>query len=209
MIETPNGLYRVRKKDVPRAGAVFADAFGRDPLWVKLFEGVGKPQWELFFRNPVLFGLRYGRVYASSGNLEGIASWVADRFADMTMWRALLSGTFSNMFKMDREATRRLRNMEAMFRPLEIDRRKRMEGRAYLYLMILGVAGRHQGQGHGGKILRALLAEGDRTGLPVYLETSNEENLALYQTFGFRTMGQTMMPLVDLPQWGMVREPAP
>ena len=98
--------------------------------------------------------------------------------------------------------------MQEAFEPIQRDRRTFMEGRRYVYLIALGVASGHQGQGHGGRLLRHLIAEcGDR-GAPLYLETETEANVEMYKRFGFRLVKRVTLPQLGLPMWEMVREPA-
>lgn len=55
----------------------------------------------------------------------------------------------------------------------------------------IGVTLRHQGQGIGKRLLRALLARADSDGYPVYLEvrTDNESAIGLYAAHGFHMLG--------------------
>jgi ribosomal protein S18 acetylase RimI-like enzyme len=82
-----------------------------------------------------------------------------------------------------------------------------MKGRTYLYLMVLGVATEFQGQGFGGKLLRALIEKSEQAGVPIYVETETERNVKMYERFGFRVLKQITLPIINLPQWEMVREP--
>ena len=43
--------------------------------------------------------------------------------------------------------------------------------------------------------------------MPVYLETTTERNVRMYQRLGFRVAGEIPLPGIGLPQWGMIREP--
>jgi len=81
-----------------------------------------------------------------------------------------------------------------------------MKGRVYIYLMIIGVASEFQGQGFGGKLLGALIEESEQIGTPLYLETTTETNVRMYERLGFRLLNQIILPVVNLPQWEMVRE---
>jgi ribosomal protein S18 acetylase RimI-like enzyme len=75
------------------------------------------------------------------------------------------------------------------------------------YLATLGVDPQHQGEGHGGRLLDAVLGKVDEIGLPAYLETDKERNLAYYQRFGFAERDQ-LFPAKDAPPtWTMWREP--
>jgi ribosomal protein S18 acetylase RimI-like enzyme len=202
-------LYKVQKKDIPKAGLVLANAFQHDPVWTKIFEGEAKNLQKMgaWFEGSVRYGLKYGEIYATSEHLEGIAAWGPNDFADMTMWRMIRSGAFSSAMKLGMTMVKRAQKMRLVFEPLEADRKANMKGRAYIYLMIIGVASEFQGQGFGGKLLRALIEESERDGVPIYLETETERNLRMYERFGFNLVNQITLPVANLPMWEMVREP--
>jgi ribosomal protein S18 acetylase RimI-like enzyme len=76
------------------------------------------------------------------------------------------------------------------------------------YLFILGVERAAQGRGLGSALLGHRLERMDTSALPVYLESSNERNIAFYARHGFEVTGE-----VTIPQgptiWPMWREPRP
>jgi len=198
-------LYRLQKKDIPKATAALTDAFQRDPMWNKVFEG--EPRTDArqgAFETPVRHCMKYGEVYATSEKMEGVAAWVPGHLADMTIWRLLRSGAILSGMKMGARAAR---IMEPAFRPLQADRKEHMGARPFIYLMVIGVASEFQGQGSGGKLLRALIEKSEETASPLYLETETEENVRMYEGFGFKVVRQITLPVINLPMWEMVREP--
>jgi len=82
-----------------------------------------------------------------------------------------------------------------------------MGGTRHLYLMVLGVATAFQGQGLGTKLMKALVEESEQAGIPIYLETQTETNVQWYEKLGFRQIKQVTLPVINLPQWELVREP--
>lgn len=58
------------------------------------------------------------------------------------------------------------------------------------YLPMMGVDPTEQGRGYGSALLRRGLALCDADGLPAYLESTNPRNVALYERFGFKVVGQ-------------------
>ena len=197
-------LYRLRRQDVSKAGAVLTDAFRHDPLWRKLLAGSQARQTRGLFEIPVRYCLKYGQVCAVSENLEGVIAWVSGHLADMPIWRLVASGAIWPGLRVARLMAPQ---MAPVFMPIEADRKANMLGRPYIYLPVLGVAQAYQGQGFGGKLLSALVSESEQAGLPLYLETETESNVRWYERFGFKTVKQITLSRLDLPLWEMVREP--
>jgi ribosomal protein S18 acetylase RimI-like enzyme len=199
-------LYKVQKRDIVRAGKVLADAFQRDPIWNKICEG--DPDFEKRFRAlfevPVRYCLKYGEVYAPSENLEGVIGLVPGKYADMNAWRAIRSGGMSLGMRMGLKTAMK---MGTIFKQIVKDRREHTAGCAFLYVLVFGVATGLQGKGFGRKLIGAAIEKSQREGLHLYLETETEENVKMYEHFGFRLLKRITLPVVDLPMWEMVREP--
>lgn len=198
-------LYKLQKKDIPKVGAVLADAFQHDPVWKKVFEGESKIDQKFcaFFETPIRYFLKYGEVYTISENLEGIAAWVPGDLADMTIWRLIRSGDIRSGMKMGAKIAKK---MKPVFKQLQKDRKENMKGKLFTYLLIIGVASKFQGQCFGGKLLRALIEKSERVGIALYLETETEDNVKMYERFGFKLVKQITLPGINLPMWEMVRE---
>eukprot|EP00438_Fugacium_kawagutii_P025956 Skav207681 [mRNA] locus=scaffold1857:488630:488875:- [translate_table: standard] len=69
-----------------------------------------------------------------------------------------------------------------------------------------------QGLGFCGKLMRAVNAWADKLQLPLYLETSGERNVAIYQRFGYKTMERFTLQVkndtdIHDDEFGMLREP--
>ena len=198
-----DNLYKVRKREIPSTGAVFAAAFRDDPVWKAVLDGFTEEQRVAYFEGPARYCRKFGTFRASSELMEGCAGWVRSKFADMTIWRGMMIGSLSMLRTV---SIKLLLSMAPIFAPLEQARRESMGERDYIYLIILGVAPEHQGKGHGGRLLRTVLAEADSEQLPVFLETATETNIAMYERFGFQVVHKVMHPVIDIPQFGMVRE---
>jgi ribosomal protein S18 acetylase RimI-like enzyme len=77
---------------------------------------------------------------------------------------------------------------------------------SHWYLFILGTEQAAQGRGLGSALLAQVLTRIDADGMPVYLESSNERNIALYGRHGFEMTGEVAIP--GGPRiWPMWREP--
>jgi ribosomal protein S18 acetylase RimI-like enzyme len=199
-------LYRVKKDDINKAGETLADAFSRDPVWKKVLEDASQEMKNSFFEGAVRYSLRYGEVLATSKRLEGILVWTPDSLADMNMWRWIRSGSIFTGMKHGLKMARLSFKMKPIFDPLVTDRKANMKGRSYLYGMIVGVSHRYQGQGFGKRLIEGLIERSESEKKPVYIETSTESNVKMYERFGFVIVNKTILPVVDLPQWEMIRE---
>ena len=60
----------------------------------------------------------------------------------------------------------------------------------HVYVWAVGVDTSAQGQGMGGRLMRAASAIADRAGLPCYLETCGPKNPELYKKYGYEVCGE-------------------
>ena len=86
----------------------------------------------------------------------------------------------------------------------EVDKRHPSE--PHWYLSVLGVDPVAQGKGLGTQLLGPVLDRADAEGVPAYLETQKEENLAFYIRHGFEETDRITVP-GSPPVWTMWRHP--
>lgn len=198
-------LYRLQRCDASRAGVMLAASFAEDPIWQALFgqEAASASRYATF-ETPIRYCLSFGQVWAISAALEGIVAWLPAHRARMSIAGLLWSGAIWSGLRM---SPRLGVKTQSVFQLIEKDRDAHMRGKIYLYLLILGVAPAWQGQGLGSRLLRAAIAQSEQEGLPLYLETETERNVAFYARHGFRTIQQVTLPIVNLPMWELIREP--
>jgi ribosomal protein S18 acetylase RimI-like enzyme len=199
-------LYSVQKKDIRQASEVLADAFEKDPIWSKLYEGESDYNKKLSYALEVSARhcRKYGGLYAPSEKLEGVIGWVPGEFDDMTMGRVLACGGMSAAMRMGASISKK---MLPVFKPISDDRHKYMAGRKYLYILIVGVRPELHGNGFGGKLIGSVIEKSEAEKIPVYLETETEGNVKMYEHFGFEVLHQITLPVIDVPMWEMLREP--
>ena len=56
-------------------------------------------------------------------------------------------------------------------------------------------------------MLNALIQASEKTKIPIYLDTETERNVKWYERFGFKTVEQMTLPVIEQPMWAMKREP--
>lgn len=202
-----DSLYKMTKKEVEKASLVLGKAFHDDPLWSQAVpdETERKQKLPLLFEMLLRYALRYGEVYASSENLEGIVILLHYDKADMTFWRLLRCGAWRLLrtgMKLGRKTGNRL---EQILAPMSKVQEEILE-EGYSYLQTIGVSPELQGQGFGGKLLRAIIKYADNEEIRIYLEAM-EENVPLYKKYGFQIVKEIKLSTIDLSGWAMVREP--
>jgi ribosomal protein S18 acetylase RimI-like enzyme len=80
---------------------------------------------------------------------------------------------------------------------------------AHFYLAGLGTDPDRQGEGLGSAVMAPVLARCDADGIPAYLESTKQRNIAFYERHGFAVTG-TIAPAPDGPtMWCMWRDPTP
>jgi len=195
-----NDLYKLNKKDIKKAVDVFVNAYSDDPMFEKFIKEEDKRRAQ--FKIMLRFCVKYGDVFSTSDNFEGVMAIVSHDKADMTTGRIFLSGGFFlglKLLSLQKIMGQSAKAIEEAKKDLDIG--------PYIFLFIMAVSKENQGKDFGGKFLRAIIEKSEIEKKPIYLETQNEKNVSLYEHFGFRVIKKIDMPdPVNLPMWLMVRD---
>lgn len=153
-----------------------------------------------FFQATVEDCARHGRLYAAvhQDMPVGVAAWLPPGVPIPTGGRRALAQARRAMPVIARSPRRR----QAMALLAEMPKHHLHD--EHWYLALLAADPRMQGKGVGTALLTPVLAQADAEGLPVYLETQKETNLAYYRRFGFELSSTIEVP--DTPTvWTMTR----
>ena len=150
----------------------------------------------------VLPALQYGEVHATSYEMEGIAVWVPSENYPISPWRILRSVPFSVTVGFAGNGSYRLKDFGQYLDTLHA----RLAPFKHMFLQSLGIDPEFQGNGHGGRLLRQMIARMDAAGLPVYLETAEEQIVGFYEHFGFTVADESTVPGTGLTNWALLRE---
>jgi ribosomal protein S18 acetylase RimI-like enzyme len=199
-----SGLIRLDKSQVRPSSEVLARAFNDDPTLIRF---VAEPRrraeiLRAMFRMVLSHAVGHGEVYATSPGLEGITIWLPSGVPDITFWEAVRGGGLALIFKGGMEFMRRMKQDEDFVRQL----RRHLAPNPHWYLAVLGVAPEFQGKGYASRLLKPMLARLDTEKLPVYLETSVEDYVAVYRHFGFKVIQETVLPGSGSKMWVMLRK---
>ena len=198
-------LHKVNKSEIRQATLVLSDAFKEDPLFKVLFGDAVKNSYKytLVAKFMIRYCYKYGDVYASSEKYEGIMAITQDKYTYMSLWRLIRSGSIFPFLSIGFKS---FMKVASALSPIDETRKKHMKNMSFAYLQIIGVASENQGKGYGGKLLKELIAMTDKVKLPIYLETETESNVRLYERFGFKTLEEMDLPVINQPMWTMLRE---
>jgi ribosomal protein S18 acetylase RimI-like enzyme len=178
-----------RDQDAKETAQLLARAFGADPVfaWLCPAEGSRPRRLRRYFLTELRHRyLRHGAVELATldGRLAGSALW-------------LPPGSWSE----GSEGSSVLGYLRAFGRRIIAAGRYQFGANSAhpkeepsWYLGFIGVDPVRQGQGVGAALLRSRLIRCDQAVMPVYLESSNSENISLYQHFGFKALGTLSLP---------------
>ena len=189
-----------------RANEVLTKAFHDDPMWTYIFpdstERARSLNW--LWQALINYTLVYGEIYTNP-EVNGVACWLSPGNTQQTFWRMLRTGMgFARaVLKYEEGARRRFLNVMSH----ADDEHKRLMKTGHWYLWALGVEPDFQGQGVGGRLIQPVLARADVQGVPCYLETQTEGNVAFYEKRGFEVLSAGEVPGHGVMAWMMVREP--
>jgi ribosomal protein S18 acetylase RimI-like enzyme len=206
MDEPAGGLVRLSKDQIGPASELLTRAFFQDSKLTCLLpdEDMRKERGRYLFEFELRYGMRYGRVYATSPRLEGVAVWLPSERSEITFWRAFRSGGMTLQKRLGKESMDRLLAFSAF-----VDRCHRKHAPdPHCYLFFLGVDPAFQGKGFASRLLAPVLISLERKGIDCYLNTQNERNVPLYQHFGFRVVDREILPGTNIVHTGMLRRPA-
>jgi len=199
-----SGLIRLEKSQLKPAAEVLSRAFQNYPLLRYYFpdELKRRKMASFFVSVPVYYGLRYGEVYATSTDLEGIAVWLPSENFPMAVWKILRSVPMSVLFSFGRYGGSKMRSLGAYID----ETHKRLVPYPHWFLQVVGVEPRYKGQGYASRLLKPILSRTDREGLPCYLETHDENNVALYKHLDFAVIEKSTIPGTNFTNWAMLRK---
>jgi ribosomal protein S18 acetylase RimI-like enzyme len=177
-----SGAREARADELPALARLLARAFRADPAWRFIvpddagWERHGARIFELFLARSHEIG-----VVLTTAAGEGVATWIppASRRPRLRTW---VSERLRLAWIVRRRALAglRLHRAIAAAHPRE----------PHWYLEYLGTDPRAQRRGHASAVIAPILARCDADGIPAFVATSTESNLAFYGRHGFAVVGE-------------------
>jgi ribosomal protein S18 acetylase RimI-like enzyme len=186
--------------DADAVASTMARAFHDDPLVSFLLrdEKARAANLPRLFKLLFKLGLPYGACDVTSG-IEAVALWRPPGHWHLSVWDYVRNGpAMLGIFGGISGALHVMTVLDA------IEARHPKE--PHWYLQAIGTDTAKQGKGYGGVVIRRHLALADAQRSACYLESSKEQNIPIYQSFGFELTGEIKLqggPTV----WPMWRKP--
>ena len=162
-------LYRLKKSDLARGTDVLVRAFHEDSLTHYFFPPCDN--WEelvsKYFAFRLRFGIKYGEVYGTSPEIEGLAAWFAPGKSDMTNFCMMRVGGMAFSREMGPDILQRLN----LISEYTSKTRKQHVLEPHWHLFPIAVDPENQGKGHASTLMKPMLARIAEQGKPCYLET--------------------------------------
>ena len=198
------GPLRLGRSDVPAAAGVVVSAFTEYPFLRASYPDAAQREKvaSFFFQLSLYYALRYGEAYATSASLEGVAIWMHSDHYTVPLRKALRAVPLRVILGFGRSGAARMKNVGDYIDAAQ----GRLAPFEHWYLQGIGVAPPYRGQGCASRLLRPMLARMDEEGLPCYLETLDEQNVPLYEHFGFKLIEEASIPKTGFTNWAMLRQ---
>lgn len=186
------GLYKLKKDDKEKLVQTYKDAFKDYPKLMLAFPDKEKKEaaLEATLRFYTAYDMEFGEAFSTDENvLDGVCIVHSDEM-DYTEERYIQAGCYSKEYQaaMDRltpeDQQRRVElfdELDALEADLEIPC-------PHIYADFLGVHSSVQQQGRGRKLMTTVCDYAAEQGLPVMLFTNTPEDVAFYQSLGFRIL---------------------
>ena len=206
--DVASGVVRLAEDRVEEAGELLARAFLDDAFSAYVVpEPDQRPDTLPFlYEVGVRYGVLFGEVYAThaaDGDLLGVAVWLPPGRHRTTPERSVEAGFLELVDLLDPEPLQRFAEIQGYVAEVH----ERDAPADHWYLTLVGVDPARQRGGLGGALLQPILERAAADGVPCYLETFAEENLAFYERHGFAVVTAGTVPAGGIPFWTLRRDP--
>lgn len=185
-----DGLIRLERQHIQAAADVMAEAFVDNPLFEYIMpDTAGRMRaMKTIYRTIMEISITTGSAFATSENMEGVlcVTFPGKRRLSPALLKAIARAFLlpikvlwhASIFTMIRRST------STSKATMELRKSTGAYGDC-IYVDMIAVARRFQGQKFMSSMMRSVLAEADSTNIRCVLETETEGNVQIYRHFGF------------------------
>jgi GNAT superfamily N-acetyltransferase len=173
--------------DGDRVVEILVGSFYSDPTWSWAFPDPGRrrEQHALFWRAFVDGAMRYPWVWLDA-EAAATSVWIPPGGSELSQEQeAAMTPLVQHLLGDD---------ADRVLQAFDLFDENHPQQEPHYYLSLLGTDPAFRGRGLGLALLAANLSVIDAEGAPAYLEASNPANVALYERYGFTTVGRFTLP---------------
>jgi GNAT superfamily N-acetyltransferase len=151
-----------------------------------------------FWRLAIDLAIRHGESYATP-NFEAVVNWESPGNAlseEQWVQSPHFDECMSNGGERPYPAAHQMEEMQKHNATMD-----------HWYLQSIGVDPNQKGKGLASLLIQPMLERADAEALRVYLDTNTEDNISMYEHFGFRVVERADLPGYDYWNASMLREP--
>jgi len=202
MLDMSSSIYMPKRDDTKAAANVLAEAFIDYPLYVYTLPNAATRLRSLqtIFEVEITYAHKYGRIYATSPNLEGVMYCLPKEERRISNWKMVKSGAMKVPLKIGRDFVKRQAPITKVHEKL----RAKHANFPHTYLWNIGVKPEYQHNKCSSKLIQYLLSDLSERNESCYLETAVEINVSIYQHFGFEIMETVGFPDLNYTVWAML-----
>jgi ribosomal protein S18 acetylase RimI-like enzyme len=202
-----DNFFRLKRNQVKRAAKILARAFKNDPLHVAYFPNPSirlEKNYHLM-KFSLRYCMRFGEVYTTSPNLEGLALWQfkGSKEEEQEKPRSFYVNWLS--FRLEKALGEVVEKVYSIYDYI-LSIQYELVPSPHWYFFIIGIDPNFQGKGYASRLINPMLARIDKEQLGCYLDTNDENNVAIYQHFGFKILKKYQIPETHIINWSMFRE---
>lgn len=144
----------------------------------------------------------FGKVFTND-DLTGALGLLPPSHNRLNIWDYIRSGFFLCPWVMGLKSYNDMMNCEDFVANTQ---ERLMGSRKRWYVWFVAVNPENSRHGIGKRLMKSMLKHTETSGIPVYLETHAEANVAYYEKFGFRLLESLTMPRYGHPLYPMLYE---
>ena len=200
---TDAGLYIATIDDIEQLASIAEDAYENYPLhnWFtngKYNASLSKKIMAISLKAVIKNGI----IYSDSKDATGFAIWLPPNFKGINTFSFLAHGGISLIFQYGLPTILKMQSYENFAMALK----KKHTNNKDWYLYNLSIKKVFQGKGKATELLTPMLNFCNENSYFCYLETNKEENVPIYQHFGFILKETTFIPDSSVSHFAMLKK---
>lgn len=178
----------IRTADIAKASETLFRAFENDALLLWLFGGKDNYHQKALkpFQTWTKWCVDYGMAFATD-NLAAVTLWKKPGNHRFTLWQLLRTGMLLTPCALDSAIRKRVLLFENF---IKTEYLKLVGGDQFCYCWLLGTDDNFRKQGFAKLLMDHVFNLVETTHLPLFLETSKQENVIFYEKLGFKVLLQ-------------------